>query len=204
MSTIKNIADLTRLRLNANSQDAPVDMDERAIIAMAEKAMCGLLPKYIAAYGTDVMGVMCVRKYFDVTYDDKADLKYVDTEGIINTVGGNLGLISVSMTQDDDTAFAMQTPAQQSIYSNLEAGQIQKPICWWEGGRIYFKKLPSSIKKVVVRGIPNFLSLDIDATIPMPADLQDVVIETIVQRIMTNKAEDKPNDGNDNKQTVAA
>ena len=204
MSTIKNISDLVRLRLNVNSQDAPVQVDERVIIAMAEKAMCGLLPKYIMAYGTDVMGVMCIRKYFSVTYDENADLKYVDTEGIINTVGGNLGLISVSLTQDDSTAFTMQAPAQQSIYANLEAGQAPNTVCWWEGGRIYFKKLPNAVKKVVVRGIPNFLSLDIDATIPMPADLQDVVIETIVQRIMTNKAEDKPNDGNDNKQTVAA
>jgi hypothetical protein len=204
MSTIKNISDLVRLRLNINSQDAPVQVDERVIIAMAEKAMCGLLPKYIMAYGTDVMGVMCIRKYFDVTYDDKADLKYVDTEGIINTVGGNLGLISVSMTQDDTTAFTMQSPAQQSIYANLEAGQAPNTVCWWEGGRIYFQKLPNSVKKVVVRGIPNFLSLDIDATIPMPADLQDAVIEMICQRISTNKSEDKPNDNNDNKQTVAA
>lgn len=204
MSTIKNISDLVRLRLNVNSQDAPVVVDERVIIAMAEKAMCGLLPKYIMTYGTDVMGVMCVRKYFDVTYDDKADLKYIDTEGIMNTVAGNLGLLSVSLTQDDTTAFTIQAPAQQSIYANLEAGGAVGTVCWQEGGRIYFKKLPNAVKKVVVRGIPNLLSLDIDATIPMPADLQDAVIETIVQRIMVDKAEDKPNDGNDNKQTVAA
>ena len=204
MSTIKNISDLVRLRLNINSQDAPVVVDERVIIAMAEKAMNGLLPSYVMKYGMDVMGVMCVRKYFDVTYDDNADLKYIDTDGIMNTVGGNLGLLSVSMTQDDTTAFTMQAPAQQSIYANLEAGQVAGTTCWQEGGRIYFKNLSNAIKKVVVRGIPNFLSLDIDATIPMPADLQDAVIEFIVQRIAGDKPVDKPNDGNDNKQTISA
>jgi len=64
--TLKNLADLVRLRLNVNAQDAPVNVDERVIIAMADNAMNGVLPKYLQAYGIDVIGVMAIRQYFDV------------------------------------------------------------------------------------------------------------------------------------------
>lgn len=200
--TIKNLADLVRLRLNVNSQDAPVDVDERVIIAMADKALNGLLPKYLEKYGVDVIGVMAIRQYFDVLYDEEVDLKYSDTQGKINAIAGNLGLLSVGKTQADCCDFMITKPAQQGIYANLEAGHTKQIQVWQEGGRLYYKNLPFSVKQVVVRAIPNISTMDIDQSLPMPADLQDAVIEIICQRIMTNKAEDKPNDGMDNKQTI--
>lgn len=201
--TLKSLADLVRLRLNVNAQDAPVNVDERVIIAMADKAMNGLLPKYIQAYGTDVMGVMAVRQYFDVKYDSDADLKYSDTEGKINTIGGNLGLLGVGLTQDDDCDFIITKPAQQSIYAKLEAGQGKTVRVWQEGGRLYYRNLPFSVKQVVVRAIPNFLSLNTDTPVPMPADLQDMVIDKIIQLLLTNPdSEDKRNDGTDTKETI--
>lgn len=202
--TIKNLADLVRLRLNINSQDAPVQVDERVIIAMADNAMNGILPKYIQAYGADVIGIMAIRQYFDVKYDQDADLKYVDTDGKVNSIAANLGLISVSKTQDDDCDFLLIKPADNSIYAKLEAGQGKQVRYWQEGSRLYFKKLPFSVKQVAVRAIPNLSSLELDKGIPMPADIQDMVIETICQRIQGNKAEDKVGDGNDNKTTVTS
>lgn len=200
--TIKQLSDLVRLRLNVNSQDAPVEVDERVIIAMADKALSGLLPKYIQAYGGDVIGVMATRQYFDVKYDSNADLKYVDTDGKVNAVAANLGLISVGLTQSDECDFIPVKPADISIYSKLEAGQGKQIRYWQEGARIYFKKLPFSITQVVVRAIPTLSSLDLDKGIPMPADLQDVVIEMICERIRNNGSEDKLNDNLDNKTTV--
>jgi hypothetical protein len=204
MATLKQFADLMRLRLNVNSQDFPVDVDERVIIGMADKALGGLLPKYIQTYGIDAIGTLAVRQYFDVKYDENADLKYSDTEGKINAIAGNMGLLSVGLTQDDECAFIITKPAQQSIYSSLEAGQIKKIQVWQEGGRLYYKNLPFKVKQVVVRAIPNLLSMDMDDTIPIPVDLQDMIMDKISAIVFQNKAEDKPNDGIDNKQTISA
>jgi len=183
--TIKALADLVRLRLNVNGQDAPVNVDERVIIAMADKAMNGLLPKYIQAYGIDVIGVMAIRQYFDVQYDSDADLKYSDTEGKVNAIAGNLGLLGVGLTQDDDCDFIITKPAQQSIYSKLEAGQGEEVRVWQEGGRLYYRNLPFAVKQVVVRAIPNLSSLSDSVSIPMPADLQDAVIDKIIQSLLS-------------------
>ncbi len=201
--TIKALADLVRLRLNVNGQDAPVNVDERVIIAMADKAMNGLLPIYIKTYGIDVIGVMAIRQYFDVQYDSDADLKYSDTEGKVNAIAGNLGLLGVGLTQDDDCDFIITKPAQQSIYSKLEAGHGGEVRVWQEGGRLYYRNLPFAVKQVVVRAIPNFSALDSNTAIPMPADLQDTVIDKIIQSLLTNPdSEDKRNDGTDTKQTI--
>lgn len=200
--TLKNLADLVRLKLNYNSQDAPVKVDERVIIAMADTALSGLLPKYIQAYGADVIGMMAIRQYFDVKYDSQADLKYIDTEGKVNGVAGNMGMISVGLTQDDECDFVLIKPADLSIYKRLEAGQGGAVRFWQEGERIYFKQLPFAVTEVVVKAIPNLSKLDFDKGVPMPADLQDMVIETICERIRGQKAEDKPNDNNDNQTTV--
>jgi len=201
--TLKNLADLVRLRLNVNAQDAPVNVDERVIIAMADKAMNGLLPRYLKEYGVDVIGVMAIRQYFDVQYDSDADLKYSDTQGKVNTIAGNMGLLGVGLTQDDDCDFIITKSAQQSIYSKLEAGQGKSVRVWQEGGRLYYRNLPFAVKQVVVRAIPNFSTLDTDTPIPMPADLQDAVIDKIIQSLLTNPdSEDKRNDGTDTKQTI--
>lgn len=203
--TLKNLADLVRLRLNVNAQDAPVNVDERVIIAMADKAMNGLLPRYLKEYGVDVIGVMAIRQYFDVQYDSDADLKYSDTQGKVNAIAGNMGLLGVGLTQDDECDLIITKPAQQSIYAKLEAGQAHGVKVWQEGGRLYYKNLPFSVKQVVVRAIPNFSALDTDTPIPMPADLQDTVIDKIIQLLLTNPdSEDKRNDGTDTKQTINA
>lgn len=204
MGTLKNFADGVRLALNINSQDAPVDVDERTIIWVADKVRNSLLVKYTKAYGIDSIGSFAIGQYFDVKIDANRDLKYVDTQGKIVSLGGNLGLLSVGRTQEDDCPFLITKPAQQGIYSKLEVGQNPLPQVWQEGGRLYFKNLPFGIKQVLVRAVPSFPSMNIDDQMPIPDDLVNDVMMEVMKLVMGNGSEDKPNDNNDNKQTIKA
>lgn len=201
--TGKNFADGVRLSLNVNSQDAPVDVDERTIIWMADKVRNGLLVRYVEQYGIDSIGSFAIGQFFDIQRDTERDLKYIDTDNKIVSLGGNIGLLSVGRTQEDDCDFIITKPAQQGIYAKLEIGQIKKPTVWQEGGRLYMKNVPFGMKQALVRAVPNLSTLDVDAEMPIPSDLVSEVIRQVVEMVRANGAEDKPNDNNDNKQTVS-
>lgn len=202
--TSKNFADGVRLALNVNSQDAPVDVDERTIIWMADKVRNGLLPRYIEKNGIDSIGSFAIGQFFSIKKDTDRDLKYIDTEGKVVSLGGNIGLLSVGRTQEDDCDFIITKPAQQGIYSKLEIGQIKTPTVWQEGGRLYLKHPPFGMTQALVRAVPNLSSLPVDDEMPIPSDLVADVMATVIEMIKNNGAEDKPNDNNDNKQTIKA
>jgi hypothetical protein len=202
--TGRNFADGVRLALNQNSQDAPVDVDERTIVWIADKVRNALLPRYIAANGIDSIGSFVTGMYFDVKKDSDRDLKYIDTENKIVSLAGNMGLLSIGWAQDLECDFIISKPAQQGIYSKLEIGQIQKPTAWQEGGRIYLRYVPFGMKQALVRAVPSLSEMDMNEEMPIPSDLVNDVMMQVIAVVQSNGSEDKPNDGNDNQQTIKA
>jgi hypothetical protein len=190
--TGKNFADGVKLALNVNSQDAPVSMDERTIIWLADKVRNSILPKYLERYGSQSIGSFTRASLIDVKIDTTRDLKYSDITNTVSSIAGDMGIVSVGYSQDDEDTFIISKAGQQAIYSKLYG--TSRPKAWQEAGRLYYKNLPFGVTEVLLRCVPQLPSIPIDEEMPIPSDIVDDVIKGVVQMITLGK-EDKTNDG---------
>jgi len=190
--TGKNFADGVKLALNVNSQDAPVSMDERTIIWLADKVRNSILPKYLQAYGNQSIGSFTRASLIDVKLDTTRDLKYSDITDVVSSIAGDMGIVSVGYSQDDEDTFIISKAGQQAVYSKLFS--TSKPKAWQEAGRLYYKNLPFGVTQVLLRCVPQLPSIPTTEEMPIPSDIISDVINGVVQLITAGK-EDKINDG---------
>lgn len=198
----KQIADGVRLLMNANGQDTSVQLDERTIFWLADTIRVKLISKYIERFGKESVGAFTKGYVLPVQKDTTRDLKYVKVVDGLISVEGNNGVVSISKTQGTECAFVLVKAGQESIYSNLEAECAGGSVLYWqENNIVYFSKLGFEVEEVLVRAIPSLDSIEFDEQVPIPTDLELDMIQGIVALIVP-KAEDKQNNGNENKPTI--
>lgn len=145
--------------------------------------------------GEFVKGFQCV----PVLLDDCRDEYYSDLPAKLISLPNNRGLRSVSPMKGQNAAFSIVPNTGAGVWEGLEANDLGGTECYLEDSRIYYKKLDASnVKQVLVKMIASIDNLDEDEQIPIPADMEALLIEQVVAAFSPSKAtvQDKHNDSN--------
>lgn len=196
--TKKQLGDLIILRLGFSNQDKR--FDNRLVEFYADQVRSKIMMDYVANMGAtqsidEVLGLFTKAVVLDRQKDTVRDKYYVQLPFQVLGVGGSSGIISLSLTQSEDD-FAINKAGMTAVYSNLEAGQINKVQGEIEGNRIYFKSLSPFDEKILVKAIPTISGLlNDDDEIPMPAELNYQTVEMAAQAFLglIELPEDKTN-----------
>ena len=196
--TKKQLGDLIILRLGFSNQDKR--FDNRLVEFYADQVRSKIMMDYVANMGAtqsidEVLGLFTKAVVLDRQKDTVRDKYYVQLPFQVLGVGGSSGIISLSLTQSEDD-FAINKAGMTAVYSNLEAGQINKVQGEIEGNRIYFKYLSPFDEKILVKAMPTISGLlNDDDEIPMPAELNYQTVEMAAQAFLglIELPEDKTN-----------
>lgn len=181
--------------LGSNSADRR--FDPRTIFMAADTIRGTAIPAYVDAHGEDSLPLFCVESILPVKFDSTRGRKYVQLPYQILGMQDNLGLVQVSLPQEDEGSFIGMKNGMLSVYSNLEAGGAGGRTTYWvSGSRIYLNNLSAGATDILVKAIPSIYDLvSDDEQIPMPLEFNAIVIEGVKARLMNNPLpEDKAND----------
>ena len=187
--TRKQLSDLCKLRLGVLGSDTR--LDERTIWWLADMMRRKLLAEYVVKFGSDSRGHWMKTITSDIKTDSITTLKYCVAD-FIETPDGQ-ELVSVSKLQDFLNPFIQQEVGQAAVYNGLEASEIGTTY-WHETDRIYFNNLGGEVEKVAIICCPSIASLEDYDEIPMPASIENDVIEGVVAKIMNQVPTDKTAD----------
>lgn len=184
--TRKNLSDLIKLRLGIVGADTR--LDERTIWWLGDMMRRKLLAEYVVKFGSESRGHWMKTITSDVKTDPITTLRYCVAD-FIETPDGQ-ELVSVSKLQDLLNPFIQQEVGQAAVYNGLEAEQIGTSY-WHETDRIYFNNLGSEVEKVAIICCPSIASLTDEDEIPMPASIENDMIEGVVLKLTNQMPADK-------------
>jgi len=171
--------------------------DDRLIAFAADKFRGTQIPTYANAYGSSSLALFCIPKVLPILFDTQRQRNYVQLPYSILGMSKNMGLVQVSLVQEEEGSFVAVQNGMLSVYSSLEAGGgAGRYVYWLEGGRIYFKSTPPYATDILIKAIPSFSSLGMDEEIPQPYEFDGLLIQAVKQELQEQKftPEDKIND----------
>jgi hypothetical protein len=114
----------------------------------------------------------------DIQYDEVRDKYYVESPYYPISLGGRLYQEVAAICQDE--AFVMNTPGSDAVYKVLEAGGMFGKIgVTTEGKRLYLSRKPLLNTQLLVSYVKRIEDLEDNEEIPMPAELESIVMEKI-------------------------
>jgi hypothetical protein len=136
-----------------------------------------------------------------VKWDDKYKIMYSKLPAKYLNLPRNLGVYSVSLTEDMWNAFVPVSPNFRSLYNGLGASSLESRIGYWvERGKIFFQGMDKSdnIGDVSIKLIVASNEIDDeDEVFPIPADKEMEVVKLALE--MYGLQKQVPNDEiNDN------
>ena len=137
----------------------------------------------------------------DVLEDTVRNEKYSVLPHQVISLKENRGLHRVSELGNNENAFAQVPNGGHDTFNTLESHYLnRKPEFYQEGSRIYYRNIGTAIAKARTTMVPAIAGLDADSPIAIPAEMEDMFIQRIIERLspqaMTNQ--DKNNDSNPN------
>lgn len=194
--TLAQLSDAVALKLGYNTQDRKTHIG--LVSFLADKVRGAAIPAYVQQYGKTSLNLFCKPIILDVKKDKQRDRKYVELNFSVLGLSNNMGIVQVSLTQEDEGSFVGINPGMLSTYSILEAGGgAGRTMYWVEGKRIYFKNIKPYATEVLVKCIPSiFNNLDEDEEIPQPYEFDSLLVDGTAQALQEQKftPEDKAND----------
>ncbi len=194
--TRQEFADLTKLTMGIQNQDARASFDDRVIWRVGDIVRGKLILDYINI--TQSKGEFVKGTVVPVENDTIRNRKYIIIGGVVLNMPDNAGFVSISQTQGDDTPITITNAGQIGIYANLEASEIGTT-AWQEGGRIYFEQLSPLVNNILVIGIPTMAALEDNEQVPIPFGVEDEWMRQTKLHLTGQLPEDKQND---NRQSV--
>lgn len=184
-------ADLVKLSLGIENQDARAAYDDRVIWRLGDVVRGELIYSYIKE--TDSKGEFVRGVVLDVLNDTTRGRKYVSIGGKILNMQNNEGFVSISLVHGDTEPFTITNAGQIGIYQNLESSDIGIT-AWQEGERIYLNNLGFEVEQLLVIGIPTIASLDDNENIPLPFGVESMWFDKVKAKIANQLPQDNTND----------
>jgi hypothetical protein len=151
--------------------------------------------------GYEINGSYLSSAVLDVEEDTDRDEKYAVLPYPIVSLKENRGLHRVSETKNPDVAFSQIPNGGRDVFNALDVKDASDKVKFYqEGNKIYFRRIGNLVDKVLVKAVFSLTNADPDAPIAIPADMEDVFIDRILQRLGISQAtpQDKSNDNNPN------
>jgi len=178
--------------------DADIRVHQNDVFFTGDQMRGALISQYIDKHGHTVIGQFCKPIVYPVLFDKLLKKPYVDLGTQVLGLRMQSGILSVGLTEEDDSVFVMMQAGMTSVYAGLEAGGATgKKICIVEGNRIYFKYLEPEQTEVLVKHVPSlFALLEENEEIPQPYDFNAILVDATVQALQGQKMfpQDKLND----------
>lgn len=173
-----------------------------SVFLAADTIRGSMIPAFVDEHGEDSLSLFCIEKILPVQYDSVRAKKYIALPFQILGMSGNMGLMQVSLPQEDEGSFVGMKNGMMSVYADLEAGGAAgKTIYWLSGSRIYFNLLNAGVESILVKAVPSMYGIADDDEVPMPLEFNRVVIDGVKQAL--NPAAFVPQDKtNDNRSGV--
>ena len=120
----------------------------------------------------------------EVRQDAKKNLRYSELPAKKIILPNDMGVYQVSRMEDQENTFKRMPNGALGIFKGLPAADLEGEIGYFvEGDRIYYNKnLDFNYqKKVLIKMVVSASSLDDDATLPIPGDMELQLLELIVK-----------------------
>ncbi len=137
----------------------------------------------------------------DVLNNTERDEKYSKLPAQVISLKNNRGMHRVSELKNKENAFAQTGNGSNDIFSILDVHYVNtKTEFYMEADRIYYRNIGTTVEKVLIKMVAGISNLDPDATIPIPASLDDDFIERVSEILTEARVlpQDKNNDNNPN------
>ena len=137
----------------------------------------------------------------DVLNNTERDEKYSKLPAQVISLKNNRGMHRVSELKNKENAFAQTGKGSNDIFSILDVHYVNtKTEFYMEADRIYYRNIGTTVEKVLIKMVAGISNLDPDATIPIPASLEDDFIERVSEILTEARVlpQDKNNDNNPN------
>ncbi len=137
----------------------------------------------------------------DVLNNTERDEKYSKLPAQVISLKNNRGMHRVSELKNKENAFAQTGNGSNDIFSILDVHYVNtKTEFYMEADRIYYRNIGTTVEKVLIKMVAGISNLDPDATIPIPASLEDDFIERVSEILTEARVlpQDKNNDNNPN------
>jgi len=151
--------------------------------------------------GYEINGSFLTTFVLDVKDDSDRGEKYSELEHSVITLKDNRGLHRVSERGNTEFAFDQVPNGSHDVFRPLEAHNLNpRTEFYQEGNNIYYRNLGLAVEKVLVKQISAITGLDEDEPIAIPATMEDMFLERIIERlsIQVRAQQDKNNDSNPN------
>ena len=151
--------------------------------------------------GYDINGSFLTTFVLPVKEDTVRGEMYSELEHSVITLKDNRGLHRVSEKGNIDFAFDQVPNGSHDVFRSLEAHHLDpRTEFYQEGNNIYFRNLGLAVEEVLVKQISAITGLDEDDPIAIPATMEDMFIQRIIDRLTIQQQvqQDKNNDSNPN------
>lgn len=203
MTTKRLLAELVIMRLSAGNPSFASKLDARDIFA----AIDIMIPSLIHAElkGNMKMGSFQINGAWYTAFENVKVYKsksrkerYINLPARLVSLEADRGIMIFPM-EDQSWPFVITNNTSQSVFRNLEAGKITRT-CYVEGNKVFFPTLDSRVKEVLVKMVGATDQLDEDDPLPVPAIMEDQLLEKLVAKFKEQVAykEKKTNDSNVN------
>jgi hypothetical protein len=109
------------------------------------------------------------------------------------------GIGMISEMQNQANAFFPVSANSGAIWEGLEAdSECLRPEFYVDGERVYYKRIPKSVEKVLMRIVSCIDNLEDDEKIPVPAQYEDELLNLVIAKLELEEQsiQDKYNDTN--------
>lgn len=135
----------------------------------------------------------------EVKFNANRNEYYSDLPCRFISLRNNKGIGTVSQMQNQANEFYPVKTGSASIWEGVEADTIsQRPEYYIEGNKIFYKRIPKSCDKVLVRLVSCIDELEDHEPIPVPAQYEDTMLKMVLEKLELQEQtiQDKYNDTN--------
>lgn len=211
MSSLKSLTEQILRILSSGNISDDINWDEREIAKAIGQSRDRRMRLFILetskmdgeiAVTPDMLSV-----YKNVTVSKDSDLNQYYSElpvGILAGLPYDMGIYHISLMQDQQNSFKRVPNGGVSLYHGLEASNLEGNTgFYYESGRVYYTNYLEEWYpgRVLMKLVAKTDDIDLDAEIPMPAEMElDVVNEVIsLYGASQQQRKDTTNDSEDNR-----
>lgn len=136
----------------------------------------------------------------DVLKDTDRDERFSKLPAPIVSLKDNLGIRQVSAMKGQKQSFSLVPNGALATRSLLEVFAFKSAKYYVEADKIYYIDVDKDVDKVLIKMVSSITDLPKDQPIPIPASLENVMLERVVAILKEPKTtkQDKENDSNPN------
>jgi len=136
----------------------------------------------------------------EVKEDSDREERFIDLPVRVVPLPKNRGIRFISDQKNQSVQYLYRENNSDDMYSDLDVDRISDRARYYkENDKIFFSRhLPSSIKHVLIKVIPDFESLDYEDELNVPSGFGKLIFDLVFQSMQGMPLTKKSNDGNPN------